>query len=181
MSIETWNLNIRFWIEERNGEEFYNFWDKQFKLRSLTKNETIEATGYPEEYIISWLMNIWKDIIFHYWINRDYLKYFLLNEVLCPDPIWDNVEIWTCALTLPSELLLVPEDIKYKYIKSRIKFFEGIKKLSDDWLNFPGDDDSNKKYSIEMQLCVELLVNELSKYEYLNVVDTVKESIKDIK
>ena len=184
MAFETGKWNIDFWIENKDWKNIYFFEWREYELIKLNLNDIEWFKEYfkskwkifTEEHYWNWLLRVRGNILDHYWIKDEYLQYALLNEWLCPNPIWEWVKSWNCALTLDTELLEVPENIKNEYIKWRIKFFESIKKMSDDWLNFD-DDESNQKYSVEMWLCVtklEKILKDKVKFTALDVLANVE-------
>ena len=133
-------------------------WDDVYENIELSKKWALNIPWTEEKHLKSWAMKINWNKIYYYWIKKGYLKYAVIQEILCPDMI-----NWFWLDSIKEEIQNIPENIKEDYIKWRISFFENMK---DYWDNL--SDDNLKKFKMKKKEEYSYSENIWKITEYLN-------------
>jgi len=154
------DILIEFDIEE--WKEYFVSNEKRYLLKEMSEDNVVNAWMASQKRCQPWLLAIDDTGIFYLNIPKWYLKYALLNEVLCPNVL---AEKWACLEALKQELELLPEKIRGEYIVWRRDFFENLAWLYGDYLQvgyekWEKGEQSKKNdeiYKQEMEKCFEYL------------------------
>lgn len=152
----------------------------------LANNYDIDATGdiLKQSYLA--VMPEW--VLYYMNIPKQFLPYALVNEVLC-ESVTSSVE-WDCAAALTQEIAMVPLDLRRSYLEWRKDFFSHIRHICTAGYESKNQE-WQKKYADEMQLCVDLISEELEQYQqeireapnlrYFQLGDKIRDVLPTIK
>ena len=133
--------------------------EKTYKLIQMSKEWVLSVAWSNNKNISEWVMAINWNTIWHYWIKKNYLKYAIIQEALCPDMI----NLFNLN-SIKKEIETIPKNIYDDYLKWRISFFKKMKeywdKLSDDdFKKISTDKEEKIIYSQNIETIIEFLEN----------------------
>ena len=94
----------------------------------MSENDALKDEWTTIKTLKKWVMGInWNKISYHN-VPKEYLKYAVIQETLCPD-----MTNWFDISSIKEEIKTIPENIYDNYLEWRISFFEKMQEYRDQY------------------------------------------------